>query len=94
MLHLREPLEELKQMSKELYTTCKVFQNDDAFLTLAYPEEFEGVTELSEVEIKQRFLLFSRLFFNDIFTKQKKSLNLIQDERTGEWLILPQPKNK
>ncbi len=74
-------------MSKELNNMYSLFANDDCKLELTYPDAFEKHTELSEEEIRRRFFVFGRLFFNQIFTKERKELNLIKDEKTGEWLL-------
>lgn len=77
-----------KVMIKRQHT---IFHSDDFELQLIHPKDlsrFKQYTELSEAEIIQRFSIFSRMFFDNILTLDRREFDIKRNERTGEWEYL------
>lgn len=72
-----------------LEVSHKILHNDDICLKLEYPENSIGnYTELTEEQIKQSFEVFSRMFFDDILTKDRKEFAIEFDEESNGYQYL------
>ncbi len=81
-------------MSKNILMEHTMFHNDDVKLTLEYPEDLTNTTDLSEKVMRERYLVFARILFDTLMTKEKKDFKISYDEETKEWVYLLPQTNK
>ncbi len=74
----------------------KSLHSDELLLKLEYPEDLTNFTDLNDEEFTNTFEIFSRILFDNLMTKERKSFEIIynEDEKRWQYIFETQMKEK